>query len=247
MDDVRVQTAHNVEIAFEAASLSDRIFAWMIDIAVLIGYNLAVQFALAQAGVEGGWGLSTLVALPIIFYHLLAEVFFNGQTVGKAALKIRVARLDGGQPSVGDYTLRWLLRWLDVTASLGAVAIVSIASNRRSQRLGDLAAGTTVVRLAPDVKLADLTLSYVPDDYAPLFPQADRLGDREAQLLADILKRLRRMGLTPPAYRLAHRAKAVFMLRLGVDEVDLPPGKFLTAVLKDYNALREIEAAELAG
>ena len=160
---------------------------------------------------------------------------------------VRAARRigDGGQPSIGDYLLRWLLRFLDVTFSMGAIAIASIASNRRSQRLGDVAAGTTVVKLAPDVALVDLTLSYVPEDYSPLFPQADRLTDADAQLLADTLGRLRRMGLTPPAYRLAHRAKAAYMARLGLDAVDLPPGKFLRAVLRDYNALRELEAEEL--
>ena len=59
--------------------------------------------------------LSLIYTLPMLLYHLLFEVFNNGQSIGKASLRIRVVKLDGSQPDLGSLLIRWLLRILDIT------------------------------------------------------------------------------------------------------------------------------------
>ena len=68
---------------------------------MIVGYALLVGWTLAEAG-GGTTAAILLVGLPVVLYHLAFEVFFEGQTPGKLALKIRVARLDGAQPTLGS-------------------------------------------------------------------------------------------------------------------------------------------------
>jgi uncharacterized RDD family membrane protein YckC len=94
----------------------------------------------------GGGGTLLFLALTLLYYFVLEAR--GGQTLGKRALGIRVARAaDGGQPSAGEVAVRTLLRLVDALPFLYLVGLITILVTRsRAQRLGDLAAGTTVVR-----------------------------------------------------------------------------------------------------
>ena len=59
-----------------------------------------------------------LLVLPIILYYPLLEYFFGGKTVGKGLLKIRVTNMEGKPASVGEITMRWLLRSIDIIIGL---------------------------------------------------------------------------------------------------------------------------------
>src|SRR5690606_34920667 len=110
-----------------------------------------------------------LFYLPVIFYHLLCEVFMDGQTFGKKAIDIKVVKLDGSQPSVGSYFLRWLLQIVDLPF-FGAIGIITILVNGKGQRVGDLAAGTTVISLKHRTGIKDTILArpvMADHDYTP--------------------------------------------------------------------------------
>ena len=87
-----------------------------------------------------------LIYLPVFFYNLAFEILMNGQTLGKRALNIKVVRLDGTSPTIANYIFRFILWPIDVFLS-GSIAITLISLTKNGQRLGDLAGGTTVVKL----------------------------------------------------------------------------------------------------
>lgn len=238
MDDrFLIQTAQNVELALAPAGVGDRLLAFLADAVVWIGYALVAGFSLAAA-IDAGLpvdelAVSLVVVLPIAFYDLLFEVFFEGQTPGKMLLKIRVARLDGAQPTLGQYALRWLLRLVDVTATGGMVAVVAIAATRHQQRLGDIAAGTTVVRQRRRVRLDEVLYPAVGPGYVPAFPQAARLSDADIRTLRAVLVR-HRLSARRDHGGLAARAKAAVEARLDLAPVALEPDAFLEAVVRDH-------------
>ena len=238
-DRFQIQTAQNVELSIAPAGVGDRILAWLADTVVLVGYGIAVLFVLSRvSGLnDGSWALvSALIGVPFVFYHVAFEVLFEGQTPGKMLLKIRVARLDGAQPTLGQYALRWLLRLVDVTATSGLVAVVAISATARQQRLGDVAAGTTVVRQRRRVELGDVLYPEHGAGYVPRFPQAARLSDADIRTLRAVLVRHRIGGRrgARTSEALAERAKTAVEARLGLDPVPMEAAEFLHRVVGDH-------------
>jgi uncharacterized RDD family membrane protein YckC len=134
--------------------IARRVTAALLDSALLFAvfFVLALLFGEVEtrgdnASVSvGAVGTVILAAVSLAYYCALETS--SGQTLGKRALGIRVARLsDGAQPSGGEVLARTLLRVIDVLPFLYLVGfVVVVVTGRRAQRIGDLAAGTTVVR-----------------------------------------------------------------------------------------------------
>ena len=231
-----IQTAQNVPLALEPASVGERILATLADgVVVVAWYVLVGVVGFGWLGVGDSMALIVLlVLLPATLYHLLFEVLFEGRTPGKMLLKTQVARLDGAQPTLAQYALRWLLRWVDVTATSGLGALLSVVLTKKSQRLGDLAAGTTVVRRRRRVRLGEVLYPPTPAGHEPEFPEAERLSDADVQTLRAVLVRLRLTKRDARASALANRAKAAVERRLGMEPVPMPAEAFLKAVVRDH-------------
>lgn len=234
MDRVGVQTAQNVRIEFETAGIGERAIAALIDYLLLFAYVFGLSVLLLERlGTAGALGF---IALPAFLYFLGCEVFFDGQSVGKRMTGIKVARLDGSRPRLSDYLLRWVLRPVDLSMTSGVVAIVSVLVTRRGQRLGDLAAGTTVVKVQQRSVARDTLFSQIDDDYAPTFRQAERLSADDAAVAKDVLHAYRAHDLSPEPLRLSRDLKARLERKMSVSS-DLPAPHFLETVVKDYNHL----------
>ena len=149
MQSVEVRTAQNVKIRYEAASIGDRIVAFFLDGIVLVAITVGLSGLVSSMEATLPVSVSVLLFLPLMMYHLLMEVFFNGQSIGKKTLNIKVVKLDGSRPSLGAYVIRWLFRILEITTFTGVLALIVILVNGKGQRLGDIAAGTTVVKIRP--------------------------------------------------------------------------------------------------
>src|SRR5690606_17470675 len=92
-------------------------------------------------------GVGTFVlAVVIVGYYILFEGFNGGRTPGKAAFGIQVVSADGTPLTLGAVTLRTLMRLIDFLPAAYAAGAVSIVASPRNQRLGDLVAGTVVIR-----------------------------------------------------------------------------------------------------
>ncbi len=238
MDTLRISTAQNVELSFATAGLGERIVAWMIDIAIVTAYVFAVFVAPDLVGLNLGSTASTILMLPVLFYHLLFEVLMGGQTPGKRMRRLRVARLDGAPPTFVQYALRWLLRWVDVTLSSGGVAVLAIAFTRHGQRLGDLAAGTTVLRALPAIDLVDVRYPVVPDGYRPRTP-ADRLSDADIRTIRAVLLRFHGDPRSAAARDLVSRAHQAVAARLDLPPSSLRAEDVLNRVVTDYTAIHD--------
>ena len=245
MATIRIHTTQNVTLEYEVASLGDRIVATLIDYFVLIAWGVlwAVLFTTLASGDHDSrptdWSsavgivviiILVIIVAPYVLYFLLSEIFFNGQTIGKKARDLRVVRLDGTAPRVGDYLLRWLLRLVDFGFGGGVVAVLAIAVSGKGQRLGDMAAGTSVISLRrrPEV-LASLLSPAALAGYQPVFSQAADLSDHDVALLRQLLSRSVKQG----NYVLLNETATKIKQLLSV-HTDLPDEAFLHTILRDH-------------
>ncbi len=230
MQSVNIRTTQNVAIDYEIAGLGDRILAFLIDGIILAVYAIAVFWVLVKLNINSTW-VVVAAYLPFFFYHLICEIFFNGQSFGKKQMNIKVVRLDGNPPTIGGYIMRWILRPIDITLFSGGLAVLCIAITQNAQRLGDMAAGTSVVRIAKDMQVTTHQLiNNLESDYQPQFPEAKLLGDQEITIIKEALRANKENANVKPVLAVTAKVKE----HLNV-ETELPAIKFLYTLLKDYN------------
>ena len=210
MQTVPIQTAQNVTIEYETAGIGERIMAAMVDYIILFSYGFAVIFIYLFIG-DRMKGMDVLyfvvLALPAVCYDLICETSMDGQSFGKKLIGIKVVKLDGTQPSVGSYLLRWVLRIIDISFLGGTIAVLTILINGKGQRLGDIAAGTTVIRLKQRVKMSDTILVPLDDNYRPVFPEAGNLDVRIVTILKEVLDFEKKNRRTRPAEEILEKTK----------------------------------------
>ena len=232
MDNFQIETAQNIEIQQNSASIGDRILAYLVDFLIIIVY--AIITALLIAGFEadrfGEMVYYMVIGLPIFLYYLLFETFWDGKTPGKSAMKIRVVKLDGSRPAFVNYLIRWLLRVIDISLGSGSIAVVTILLNGKGQRLGDMAAKTTVISEKRKVSLANTLAVEIPEDYVPKYPQVTILKDRDVQEVKEIYRKARLKGNGEVITALAEKLSSL----LGV-KFDEKPSVFIKRVIEDYN------------
>jgi uncharacterized RDD family membrane protein YckC len=231
MQKVGIDTTQNVRLSYELGGIGDRIAAYLLDGVLILAYYVLV-YSLATYLHAPTW-LQILLAVPPFAYHLFSEVLMNGQSLGKRQLNLKVVKLDGSQPDVGNYLLRWLLRPIDMWLS-GSIAIVTILFSKKGQRLGDIAGGTTVVKFRPrNANLRDQV--YAPlqqQEYTVTFPQAERLNDEQISLIRETLKMYRETGNSKPVHILAGKVSSMLGETNG-----LPAVTYLHTVVKDFEYL----------
>lgn len=234
MTTVSVRTTQNVSIEYPIAGVGNRILAYIIDGLIITAYCAILLLGVLQNVASGAGAVLViiLIFLPVFFYHLLFEIFMNGQSPGKRQVGIRVIRLDGTPATVGNYLLRWLFRPVECNA-LGAIII---AVSRKGQRIGDMVAGTTVIKVSPQdtPSAADEIGILTEPDYQPVFPQAAQLSDADIEVIRQALAASRDSGNRAPVEAAAERVKS----RFGISS-DFPAVKFLYTVLRDYTHLMQ--------
>jgi hypothetical protein len=182
---------------------------------------------------EVEWVWLITLGFPWLFYSLMFEIFMNGQTPGKRVMKIQVVRLDGTPATIGDYLFRWIFAFVDFYILSGAVALVIIALGGKGQRLGDIVAGTTVVKLIEQKEITAKDVFVTAEEaYSPTFYQVTQLTEKDIELIQRALEVNRDQGNTQPVMLITEKIKST----LGI-QTDLPPVKFLYTVIKDFNHL----------
>jgi uncharacterized RDD family membrane protein YckC len=245
MDTIKVNTSQNVAIDYPVAGLGERIAARLIDLLFFfILYILFILLGFIFTSLHGDLVIVVLLILygvAYVFYNLLYEIFLNGQSIGKKFLKIKVISLDGSQPTLGQYFIRWLFRLVDFLFTLQTGGLISIAVTENKQRIGDVIAGTTVIKMVPRTTMDHIAFHppIVEENYVPLFPTVQQLSDRDIELIHEVIatfyktgnrelilitgpKTAQLMGITKPS---------------GMNELE-----FLNAVVKDYNYLTSFTA-----
>jgi uncharacterized RDD family membrane protein YckC len=233
MQTVRVRTTQNVFIDYPTASVGDRILAHLLDRLILILYSVAIVAVLLNSEVEEWYVWLILLGFPWLFFNLAFEIFMNGQSPGKQVMKIKVVRLDGTPPTIGDYLLRWIFSFLDYYVLSGAIAVVVIAMGGKGQRLGDIVAGTAVVKLAEQQEISAKEIFVTTDEeHIPTFSQVSQLSSNDIELIQRALEVNREHGNIQPVMILTEKIKSMLAI-----QSDMPPVKFLYTIIKDYNRL----------
>lgn len=235
MANLTINTAQNVNLNYKTVSIGERALALVIDLAIFWLYLVIIDFVTGLLGeaFSDRWtviGVQSLLMLPIFFYSLYMHLLFNGRTVGKMILKIKVVRVDGLPPHWSHYMIRWMLRLVDIWLFFAAIGMLSILFSEKHQRLGDAAAGTIVINTKQKAKISHTILEEIEDHYEPKFQNVSILKDKDVRLIKE-------------TYRTAKRSqdfKTLALLRNRVEEVldvksELYDQQFLDTVLKDYN------------
>ena len=232
MDNFQIETAQNVNIAQNVGGVGERILAFLVDYLIILAYIVIASIAInaLEIGDDLNFLAYMTLGLPIFVYSLLWETFWNGRSPGKALLKLRVVKLDGSKPSFSNYLIRWLLRIIDISITSGALALVTILLNGKGQRLGDIAATTTVITEKKTIGLAHTLVTDIPDGYVPKYPQVTVFTDTEMQTIKNLFREAKLKGSHNVILKLTKRIAKV--MEVTPDET---PIAFVDKVIKDYN------------
>ncbi len=243
MSESTIITGQFVRISQTPASIGERMLALIIDYIFLFVYVVGFSIALSYLKIHAYSGFSffflfVIVYLPVFCYSLLCEVFNRGQSLGKRLLNLRVVKADGSTPSLSSYLLRWLLFPIDLPFT-GGLGVIVILLTKNHQRLGDLAAGTIVIK-EKNYRKIQVSLDeydYLTKDYHPVYPTAADLSLEQVNVINKTLS----SGSKDRARRIRLLADKVRTL-LSIKQVEGSDEKFLQTLLRDYQyyALEEI-------
>lgn len=232
----KIDTSQNVGISFQLASPGERALSWFIDFLVKVAWVLLIIEIFKNSFRDGSWAIILAIAfLPIAFYNLLCELFLNGQTIGKSICKTRVMKLDGTQPGLSNYLLRWVFGLLEFNIFAGLGLIIYFWTNK-GQRLGDIFAGTTVIKINKEMSFEETTALDLPADYQPTFPQVTNLSQRDVEVIKEGIFFYRKYQNYKLLNTLAHKVADVLQISTTLSQLD-----FLQVVVGDYNYYKQKE------
>jgi uncharacterized RDD family membrane protein YckC len=246
MPHVKLDTGVNIEVDFAISPFHKRMLAWVLDSIILFAWYYIVARLLSGGLSNVPRWLWVLYTLPPFLYHLLCEIFLNGQSIGKKALYIRVISADGGQPSTSQYLVRWMFRtidlplWIFVALVFSALpwwfviflfaGIACVLLTPYSQRTGDLAAGTIIIEARTRASWKDTVFTELESDYQPRYPAVMRLSDKDINTLKSIIDTVRKRNDYDLSARIAERILSKLEIESDQDSLE-----FLVTLLKDYN------------
>jgi uncharacterized RDD family membrane protein YckC len=242
MSQLVINTSFNIELGFEIAPIHKRIFAVFIDLFVMYVYYKVVSIIFVgsiikfyEKDFENLYFYDFLIFIPITFYPLLSEVLLKGESIGKRLMGLRLISLDGNTPTLSQYAIRWFLWPIDIVSSLGIIAFLSIIITKNGQRLGDLAAGTTLVSKKLPYSIDQTIFKAVSvDTYKVCYPQVMRLSDRDLNTINNILQQHKNSNVSQYIDTIAQKVKTVLEIESEYDSV-----WFLETLLNDYNYLSQ--------
>jgi uncharacterized RDD family membrane protein YckC len=245
MISVKLDTGFNIEVDFPISPFHRRMFAWCIDALVMYLYFILSYRTFAYRETSTHW-LMTLGGIPVLIYYPVLEILTNGQTVGKKLLGIRVITLEGGQASISQYLLRWMFRaadfpiWIFFAIAQGALpwyssilafsGLACVIISDKSQRIGDIVAGTIVIFTRSKTSWQDTVFTELEADYKPRYPQVMNMSDKDLNSLKLIIDNVKKNKNHDLAFRIAERIKSKLNMQGDQDALD-----FLETLLKDYN------------
>ncbi len=260
MAKLNVKTNFNTKLSFDTDTLGKRIVAYFLDLIIMVIYALIVVYIFSQYDLDISdeleqdsgrisWGLISILTLPILFYTLISETLSGGYTIGKFLVKLKVVKIDGFQPSFVEFFVRWIFRMVDIyfitiiaisfgsfvgqfvsIYMLGLVAIITIARNKRGQRIGDLVAGTAVIRSKVKQSINITILKEVSDDYVPQYSQVLKLSDNDARIIKETYENAIKVNDTQLINKLVAKLESVMNVKNATSSK-----LFISTVLKDFN------------
>lgn len=260
---IQIATPFNIDIEFEIAAFNKRLLAYLTDFFLLVLYMFSILYLLYggfKVGEGSGGLVMILLVIPTLFYTTASEVLMNGQTIGKKIFNIKVVSLDGGEPTLGQYLLRWFMRfyewgfiiftlfWSNGFTGLlwliigGITSIIIIGVSPKSQRLGDIVASTVVVNTKSKLTVDDtIFMNIAQSNYMVKFPEVMRLSDRDINTIKTVINQSAKTNQFDMCNRVAFKVQKVLNVSTDMYAID-----FLEKIMEDYNYLSTREYATTA-
>jgi len=254
MKSIEFESAQNVKIEYELASVGQRTMAAFLDLVAFTIYFVIFNMFL---GVSGGFQADLgsmlfiqllLVKLPWIFYNPLIEYLTQGQSLGKYIMGIRVVTVSGERPGLREVFTRWIFKgdflWISADFfllfwfGLGLMGIVYAGTSTRRQRMGDVMANTLVIKTKSSVRytLKDVLSIKSQENYTPVYPDAIRFTDEDMLLIKNTIQRVR-ANPNPETKKFAVELANESARLIGLEETPKKRLEFLQTLLQDYVVL----------
>jgi len=261
---IEIETAFNIDLEFEIAEVHKRLLAYMIDFAILLLFFTSMKYfyyggfnLVGVSTLQSHVGLDILtISIPMLLYSVTCEVWMNGQTIGKKLLNIRVISLDGGEPSLSQYIVRWMFKvfewpfffgytyfslqsilgYIIITGFWGLVVLIIIAVSRKNQRFGDIAANTVVVNTKSPFSVDDtIFMDIAEKGYVVTFPEVLKLSDRDINTIKNVVNLYHKEHNTQTCDRVALKVQEVLHIHSDMYSIN-----FLETLMADYNYLATV-------
>lgn len=234
MTEAGIVTPEAVVLAFDTAGVGSRVLAELLDLliqAAAFGV-LALGFAVLGSTPFGTAGVYFGLFAVMFCYPVGIETLWRGRSVGKAAMGLRVVTVEGGQIRFRHALVRGAMGLVDFWLSGGAVAVISVLTTPRNQRLGDLVAGTLVLRERTGARTLSATEFGVPPGWESYAATLDVSGLTATDYQAARAFLLRAWSLDPVTRdRLAREIATPLLGRLRhVPPAGVPAEAFLMCV-----------------
>jgi uncharacterized RDD family membrane protein YckC len=235
---IEINTAQNVKIDYELAGIRHRVFAFLIDFLLMCALLILVVALFDLVFININQLVIELLAFLILsFYSIFNEIMFKGQSLGKKALGIKIIKTNGAELEFYDIFCRWSTRLIDIYLSLGGVAFFLISSNKNGQRIGDIIAGTCVIKTINTYKFSlndieKLNQRFIENNNLN-YPLVKRLTEQDVLLIKKLVHRLKQFN------NKAHEEALEKMLKklattLEISEIPDDKEKFLNQVISEY-------------
>jgi uncharacterized RDD family membrane protein YckC len=241
-----IDTPENVIFDYSLAGLGSRFLAALVDSAIIVIMQAAVfwvmlffliRMTFTNETIEV-WFVALLSLLAFLMfwgYYIFFEIIWNGQSLGKRMVGIRVIRRDGTPVTLSEVLIRNLVRVVDFLPYFYGVGVVAMFMDGHSRRLGDMAAGTLVVHdagaisiesMSPERDFGNPAGQELPEQFD--FP-IRQLSGSDLQLLEDYIER--RQGLANRSILSVQVLKKLYN-RVGMKDHPFPvnPDQLLVAI-----------------
>src|SRR5690554_1359838 len=231
MKKISIRTAQNILIDFRVAPLAHRVLAFFIDLSLIAISTIIVAIPLLQIHDN----LFYVLPVIFIFYTPVSEILMNGQTLGKRIMRTRVVNVNGKEPTVLDFLIRWAFRLIDIYSTLGSLAVIFVSTTARGQRLGGVLSNTLVVSLNSEMQLTLHDILRIEDrtNYKPQYAEVYRFSEEEMLTVKSLIVRHNKYHNASHHHLVEVAAQRIAQV-LGIDSIPENKSEFLKTVLRDY-------------
>jgi uncharacterized RDD family membrane protein YckC len=235
---IEINTAQNVKIDYELAGIRHRVFAFLIDFLLMCALLILVVALFDLVFININQLVIELLAFLILsFYSIFNEIMFKGQSLGKKALGIKIIKTNGAELEFYDIFCRWSTRLVDIYLSLGGIAFFLISINKNGQRIGDIIAGTCVIKTTNTYQFSlndieKLNQRFIENNNLN-YPLVKRLTEQDVLLIKKLVHRLKQFNNKAHEEALEKMLKKLASI-LEISEIPDDKEKFLNQVISEY-------------